>query len=138
MQFGTMYQSHSVARPRHAHARNRHRRNQNDEYHTPVSVVDVWMDYKRLADSKWTQQRIATAKKVSQQLVSFRIQCAKLPVKALEFFTNRSFLNERHAIEISRLLTVSNLTPWIDRDTLMLEILTEVNAKHKKSITAAS
>ena len=42
--------------------------NENDEYHTPVSPVDIWAEYARLKSLGWTQQRIAKAKGVSQQI----------------------------------------------------------------------
>ena len=44
--------------------------NENDEYHTLVSPVDIWAEYARLKSLGWTQQRIAKAKGVSQATVS--------------------------------------------------------------------
>jgi hypothetical protein len=38
--------------------------NENDEYHFPVPLIDVWEEYHRLANNEnpiWTQQRIADA-----------------------------------------------------------------------------
>jgi hypothetical protein len=47
--------------------------NENDEYHTPVPLPEVWNSYKRLSEQpadeygKWTQDRIGEAKGVSRQ-----------------------------------------------------------------------
>lgn len=97
--------------------------NENDEYHSPVSVVDVWMDYKRLAEMGWTQQRIAEAKGVSQQTVAFRLQFADFPLAVLKAFTTNDFLREGHAREIRQLLHCSNWGEWLDRETAMIEVL---------------
>ena len=41
--------------------------NENDEYHTLVSPVDIWAEYARLKSLGWTQQRIAKAKGLKSQ-----------------------------------------------------------------------
>ena len=106
--------------------------NENDEYHVKVPIVDVWMEYKRLQDmppvgnGKWTQERIAKAKGVSRQLVGFRLGWADLPTAIINFFAKNENLKEGHAAEITKLLDFSNLSPWLDRDTAMLEVLTDM------------
>ncbi len=111
--------------------------NENDEYHAPVSVVDKWMDYKRLSDLGWTQERIAEAKGItSRTLVSAWIECAAMPCAVLSSFVKNDFLRDAHAAEINRLSKFDNLAPWLTRDNLMLEILTEVVKDNGKNVTA--
>lgn len=100
--------------------------NENDEYHRPVPLVDVWMDYKRLADMGWTQQRIADAKGVSQSIVKFRLAFAEFSPNVLTAFSTNDFLREGHAREIRELVHCTNLTPWLDRETAMLEVVNGV------------
>jgi ParB-like chromosome segregation protein Spo0J len=48
--------------------------NENDEYHTPVGLLDVWAEYHRLAaEEGWKHQRIADAKGVDRTAVARRI-----------------------------------------------------------------
>jgi hypothetical protein len=98
-----------------------------------VPLVDVWMDYKRLADMGWTQQRIADAKGVSQPNVVLRLAFAKFPSNVLTAFITNDFLREGHAREIRELLHCNNLAPWLDRETAMLEV---IQAGIKKGGTA--
>jgi site-specific DNA-methyltransferase (adenine-specific) len=107
--------------------------NENDEYHRPVPLVDVWMDYKRLADMGWTQQRIADAKGVSQFNVSIRLAFAYFPSSVQAAFIANDFLRESHAREIRELLHCNNLAPWLDREIAMLEV---IQAGIKKGGTA--
>jgi len=100
--------------------------NENDEYHQPVPIVDVWLSYKALANAGWTQPRIARAKGCSQSFVSLRLALAKLPEPILRQFINNEELKERHALEIIKLLTVNNLTPWLTREQAMLEVIKKV------------
>lgn len=110
--------------------------NENDEYHKPVSVVDTWMDYKRLREIGWKQERIAKAKNVSTGTVSERLAYAKWPKQIIEIFNN-GFLNERHAREINQISTVEDLLPWLDRESAMIELVKTAIEKHKKNVTAA-
>jgi hypothetical protein len=77
--------------------------NENDEYHRPVPLVDVWMDYKRLADMGWTQQRIADAKGGARSTVASRLRWAEWPTVLRNCFVESDFLREGHATEIERL-----------------------------------
>lgn len=110
--------------------------NENDEYHTPVSVVDIWMDYKRLSDAGWTQQRIADAKDVSRETVKFRLAYAALPQNIMEIFGKNEFLKESHAAQICNLVNFTNLSPWLNRDALLMEIVKLVLDKQKKNVIA--
>lgn len=102
------------------------RDNENDEYHRPVSCVDTWLSYKALADLGWTQERIARAKGCTRSFVAMRLQLAELPAKALERFVTNDSLVERHARELAQLSPGDNLSPWLDRETAILEIIDAV------------
>ena len=95
--------------------------NENDEYHEPVSIVDVWMDYKRLSDMGWTGERIAKAKGVSGGLVSLRLQYAEWPSPIRDSFTNGT-LTEGHAREFRSLLQCKDFD-WMSFETAALEII---------------
>ena len=119
--------------------------NENDEYHAPVPIVDVWMDYKRLSElpedsqGKWTQERIADAKGVSQATVGYRMQYAAFPDTVLKNFITSDFLKEGHARELLGLSHCDNLATWLTRDSDMMEVINEVLAecaKKKKQPTA--
>jgi ParB/RepB/Spo0J family partition protein len=106
--------------------------NANDEYHTPVSLPDVWADYARLASAEgWTQQRIAAAKGVARSVVADRLGYADLPDVVQAHFVERDFLRESHAKELTGLSKFDNLAPWLTRAELMQEILTDVLDKHR-------
>lgn len=109
--------------------------NENDEYHAPVSVVDVWMDYKRLADMGWNQTRIAKAKGVSQTLVSFRLDFASWPETVRGIIT-KADLDEAHARELSHLLQCNN--HWLWWEAAALEIIDAAirKAGAAKNVTA--
>lgn len=100
--------------------------NENDEYHEPVPITDVWASYKALADQGWTQERIAKAKGVSQQQVSQKINLAELPKSIIDKFTTMDFLTEAHGRELLRLLHCSNFQPWLTREIAMTLIIDNV------------
>jgi 16S rRNA G966 N2-methylase RsmD len=109
--------------------------NENDEYHAPVSIVDVWADYKRLRDAGWEQERIATAKGVDQAQVARRLAYAAFPQAVTREFMKNDSLKESYAGEINRLCNFHN-PPWLTRDDLMLEIVTTVVKDNGKNVTA--
>lgn len=86
--------------------------NENDEYHTPVSPVDIWAEYARLKSIGWTQQRIAKAKGVSQGTVSERLKFNTVSDKVKEFI-GKGLLDEFHLREICQLSAADNLSPWL-------------------------
>lgn len=96
--------------------------NENDEYHAPVPIVDVWKSYADLAALNWTQAQIAQAKGVTQAFVSYRLALAQLPDCVLENITRYS-INEGQAREIIKVSHCYNLTAWLDRETAMLEVI---------------
>lgn len=106
--------------------------NANDEYHVPVPLPDVWAEYKRLKDEEeWTQQKIAEAKGVPQQRVAERQHYAEFPDKVLRSFTQNDFLKESHALEMSKLHNLCNLSPWLTRDEALTEILAAILLTHR-------
>ena len=77
--------------------------NDSDEYHEPVSPVDVWAEYARLHDEEgWTQATIALAKGVTQSRVSERQKWAALP-DHVKRFIQQKLLTEAHLREITSL-----------------------------------
>ena len=77
--------------------------NENDEYHTPVSIIDIWAEYARLRDEeKWTQERIAQVKRVTQQMVSLRLKLHNMS-EGIKRHTSQGDLTEGHLTEISKL-----------------------------------
>jgi len=58
--------------------------NENDEYHVPVPLLDIWAEYRRLSvEEGWTQRQIAKAKGVQQSLVAERLAYAMFPQQVL-------------------------------------------------------
>jgi len=118
--------------------------NENDEYHVKVPIVDVWMEYKRLVemwgkDAKWGDKviaRVASAKGILEPIVRQGLKYAEFPESVLRLFRKTDFLNNAHAHEIEKFEKFSNLLPWLDRDAAMLEIVTDMVAKHGKTVTA--
>lgn len=110
--------------------------NENDEYHLPVPVVDMWLSYKALDDLDWTQESIAKSKGTSQPQVAKRITYSRFPPGVLDRFIQNNFLNEGHAAEIAKLFKLNNLPPWLDRDSAMVEVIDNVLAKYPKPTAA--
>lgn len=106
--------------------------NENDEYHQPVNLVDVWTSYARLSGLGWTQEKIAEAHGVSQQLVSRRLSLHRLPDK-IKHFTTQGKLTERHLAEIVKLLLGSNFSEWLTTEQAQLELCKEA-VKRKWSV----
>ena len=97
--------------------------NENDEYHEPLNCVEVWTSYKALAGRGWSQDRIAKAKGVTQSFVAYRLQCANLPESVKEYFIKKDFLKEGHSLELLKLSIFDNLSPWLDKETAMQEMI---------------
>lgn len=112
--------------------------NENDEYHLPVSPVDVWAEYARLADKEhgegWTQERIAVAKGVSRPVVTKRVRYHFLPMAAKDY-VRQGLLTEGHLDEIAGMFVVEHLAPWIDTERVLVE-LAEIAAKGMKTVRA--
>jgi len=98
--------------------------NENDEYHVPVSPVDIWAEYARLRDEEgWTQKRIARAKGVSQTLVSMRLRLHTLSDRAKDFIT-QGVIDEKHLIEITQGITrvIDSFFPWLTTEQAWEEL----------------
>jgi len=107
--------------------------NENDEYHTPVSPVDVWAEYYRLwKEEGWTQEKIARAKGVDQSFVARRIKLHLLP-EGIKQFMSQGFLTEGHFAEILGICVDSYLSGWLTTEQTQKEII-EKAAKEKWSV----
>jgi hypothetical protein len=101
--------------------------NENDEYHVPVPLPDIWAEYQRLSnEEEWTQERISKAKGVAEGAVSERIRFAWLPSKILDTFLKHEFLKEVHARELLKLSNFEDFDPWLTRDQALEEIVAAV------------
>lgn len=95
--------------------------NENDEYHTPVSPVDIWAEYARLKSLGWTQQRIADAKNVTKGTVSKRITFNSVSDK-VKGFVSQCLLSEFHLEEICSCFAAKHLSPWFTTQQVWEEL----------------
>ncbi len=95
--------------------------NENDEYHAPVPIVDVWMSYKKLDDADWSRAQIAQAKGCTESRVSERLDYANFPKSVLSKFQKQN-LKESHAAEIVKISKLE-FSAWLTRETAMLEVI---------------
>lgn len=97
--------------------------NENDEYHEPVPIVDVWLSYKALADMGWTRNQIEDAKNCGKNRYYERIKFAEFPEHVMDKFSQTESLNESHARELLNFTNLGNLSPWITREDAMLYVI---------------
>lgn len=98
--------------------------NENDEYHVPVSPVDIWAEYARLRDEEgWTQERIAKAKGVSQALVAMRLRLHSLSERVKSFIRQKQ-IDEGHLIEITQGIShlIPAFSPWLTTEQAWEEL----------------
>jgi hypothetical protein len=108
--------------------------NENDEYHVPVPLPDIWAEYRRLSvEEGWTQRQIAKAKGVQQSLVAERLAYAMFPQQVLAAMIEHPFLKESHAAELIKLSKFDHFGPWLTRDQALEEIVETVLDKHRGS-----
>ncbi len=109
--------------------------NENDEYHTPVSLLDVWAECHRLATQEgWTQQRIADAKGWGRTTVSPRIQWHTSLPEAAKQAVQDNLLDEGHLAAISWVVCdVAHLRPWLTTQQAQTELVTEILPKRRGS-----
>lgn len=98
--------------------------NENDEYHAPVSPVDVWASYAALAAQGWTQERIAEVVGVTRAMVSYRLALNGLP-KSIKNYVTQGQLSETHLREIMDLSLELHFQPWLTSETAQLELCKE-------------
>ena len=107
--------------------------NENDEYHTRVSPLDVWAEYHRLwKEEGWTQPRIAEAKGVKVPQVSLRCKLhGSLPDLARKA-TSDGVFDEGHCEAVMAVTSdVGSLSPWLTTATAQAELVAEVLGKHR-------
>ncbi len=95
--------------------------NENDEYHDPLPVLNVWSDYAKLYEMWGNQQKVAEAVGVSQTTVSFRLRLNSLPDSIKKFISQR-VLKEEHLKEIVEILAPNNISSWLTTKQAQLEI----------------
>lgn len=97
--------------------------NENDEYHRPVSIVDVWAEYARLAQEEgWTQEKIGRAKGVSQQMAAYRIKLNGLP-ESVKRITNQGIVGETQLLQIQTLQIDLYFADWLTTEQAWLEMV---------------
>jgi site-specific DNA-methyltransferase (adenine-specific) len=109
--------------------------NENDEYHEPVGLIDVWAECHRLwKDEGWTQRRIADAKGWDERQVRSRIRFhTVLPDKARRA-TGDGLFDEGHDEAILSVSgDVAGLSPWLTTEQAQTELVQEVLTKHRGS-----
>lgn len=89
--------------------------NENDEYHRPVPIVDVWAEYHRLARAEgWTQDRIARAKGVNAETAGLRVRLHDGLPDAAKAATQDGILDEGHCAAVLGVTQdVLELRPWL-------------------------
>lgn len=96
--------------------------NENDEYHVPLSPVEVWVDYARLRDEEgWTQEKIARAKEVNQARVSERLKFYTLSER-VKGFIQQGFMTEGHLRGITSIFTAEYFSPWLTTEQAWEEL----------------
>lgn len=95
--------------------------NENDDYHTALSVVDVWENYAKLRERKWGQERIAGAVGVSQAMVSYRLDLHQMPDK-IKKFISQGLLTEGHLTEVMKLSVDLYFSAWLTTPQAHLEL----------------
>lgn len=96
--------------------------NENDEYHRPVPVTDVWAEYARLYEEEgWTQEKIAEVKGVTQPTVAWRLKLNRLPENVKRFML-QGLLTEAHLRLIAGLCLEAYFTPWLTTEQAMVEL----------------
>jgi ParB family chromosome partitioning protein len=107
--------------------------NENDEYHTPVDMVDVWHYYDSLYRKLGTEQAVADLLDVSRKNVNFKINLARLPDWLKEFGTKQS-LEESKMREFLRLVQCTNVYDWATDDDILHYVADR--AAKKSNLTA--
>ena len=107
--------------------------NEDDEYHTKVSPVDVWSSYARLRDMKWTQERIAKAKNVERPTVTWRLKLHDEISDVVKENVRQGLLDEGHLHEILDLFVDEQLSGWITTDKARQELIERTITHIKKN-----
>lgn len=108
--------------------------NENDEYHRPVPVIDVWAEYARLHEEEgWSLEQIAKVKGVDKSLVSRRIKLHSLPER-LKKYVDSGVLSETHLRAIVDGIDLSqHFASWLTSEQAMLELAEKAVRDKKKN-----
>lgn len=107
--------------------------NENDEYHVPVSIVDVWAEYARLHDEEgWTQEKISNAKGTDKGTVSRRIKFNSLP-ESIKEYVGTGMLAEGHLKVITEVVGTFQHSPWLTSAQAVLELAEKAVHDKKKN-----
>jgi site-specific DNA-methyltransferase (adenine-specific) len=109
--------------------------NENDEYHEPVGVLDVWAECYRLSKEEgWKGRRIAEAKGWTDALVSKRIRWHQALPEIARSAVCDGIFDEGHVEAISTVVCdVANFSPWLTTEQAQTELVNEVLSKHRGS-----
>lgn len=109
--------------------------NENDEYHEPVCMLDVWAECHRLwKEEGWTQKQIALAKLWDEATVSLRCKLHIQLSKCAKQATLDGLFEEGHCIAVLGVtLDVQSLEPWLTTEEAQAELVQEVLTKHRGS-----
>ena len=100
--------------------------NENDEYHEPVGVVDVWAEYYRLCKEEgWTQKKIAEVKGVNRSSVAKRIKYHSL-LDIIKQDVRQNFYSEAHLDEITGMFVDEHLKNWLTSERITLELAEKI------------
>jgi site-specific DNA-methyltransferase (adenine-specific) len=109
--------------------------NENDEYHEPVGLLDVWAECHRLwKEEGWTQQQIAEAKACGEATIRLRCKLHTALPDVAKKATVDGILDEGHLIPVSGVsVDVHGFAAWLTTEQAQAELLKEVLAKHRGS-----
>ena len=115
--------------------------NENDEYHTPVSVIQVWAEYARLRDEEmWTQEQIALVKGIDKSWVSKRQKWHDKLSYIIKGWVATGDLSEGHLDALTGIFAPSQLFPWISSEQaweeLSARIVQDKGKNGEKSVRA--
>lgn len=94
---------------------------ENDAYHEPVPIVQVWSSYAKLSEQGWTQEKIGKAVGVKQSLVSKRLKLHRLSGD-IKNFIHQEKIDEAHLIEITQLFIDEYFSDWLTTQKAWLEL----------------
>lgn len=111
--------------------------NENDEYHPPVPILDVWAEYYRLwKELGWIQQQIADAKAIHTETVRIRCKLHESCPDIAKKGTQDGILDEGHLIAIIAVAQdVLGLSPWLTSEQAQTELTKTILDKHRGSST---
>lgn len=109
--------------------------NENDEYHAPVLLTDIWADCWRLNEVEgWDFKKIGAAKGISESQAALRARLHLSLPKAAKKATVDGVFDEGHVVPILGVtVDVNSLDPWLTTEQAQTELTAEVLGKHRGS-----